>query len=149
MTNEVSKENWAIGSGGVAGAAIGTAICPGIGTVVGGVLGIFASAMITPTTQDIKSNACDKLTGPLDSVFQTVERDIISTFNDNIIIYKSAIEREIDRYLEKYKATIDRRIAKHNSLIEKNQRETSEISADLKLITLRQSQLKSISETLN
>jgi len=149
MSNEVSKENWAMGSGGVAGAAIGTAICPGIGTVVGGLLGVFASAMITPSAEDMKKNACDKLTGPLDSVFQTVERDIIATFNDNIITYKSAIKREIDRYLEKYKTTVDRRIAEHNSLIEKNQREASKISVDLKLITLRRAQLKSISETLN
>lgn len=148
MSNEVSRENWAMGSGGVAGAAIGTAICPGIGTVIGGFLGICASAMFSPTTDEIKTNACDKLSGPLDSVFKTVERDIIATFNDNIISYKSAIKREIDRYLEKYKTTIDRRIAEHNSLIEKNQRETSRISADLKLITLRRTQLKSISETL-
>jgi len=149
MSNEVSKENWAMGSGGVAGAAIGTAICPGIGTVVGGLLGMFVGSLNTPSADEMKKNACDKLTGSIDSVFQTVERDIMATFNDNIIAYKSAIQREIYRYLEKYKITIDRRIAEHNSLIEKNQRETSRISVDLKLITLRRTQLKSISETLN
>ena len=52
-------------------------------------------------------------------------------------------------YLKKYKSTVDRKIAEHNSLIESNKRHSERISADLKLILLRQSQLKSLSDSLN
>ncbi len=149
MSEEVSKENWAMGTGGVAGAAIGTVIMPGIGTVVGGLLGMFVGAMNTPSSEEMKKNACDKLSGCLDSVFQSIERDIIATFNDNVAIYISAIQREIDKYLDKYKLAVDRRIAEHNSLIERNQKQTSKMIADLKLINLRRNQLKTFSETLN
>ena len=149
MSEEVSRENWAMGTGGVAGAAIGTAIMPGIGTVVGGLLGMFVGAINTPSADEMKKNACDKLSGSLDSVFLSIERDIIASFNDNVAIYISAIQREIDRYLDKYKFSVDRRIAEHNSLIERNQKQTSRMMTDLKLINLRRNQLKTLSETLN
>lgn len=148
MSNEVSKENWSIGGGGVAGAALGTAIMPGIGTVIGGFLGMMVGAINGPSADVVKKNACEKLSGSIESLFRTVERDIISTFNENVISYKSAIGKEIDRYLERYKSTIDRRIDEHNSLMEKNQRQISKVIADLKLITLRRNQLKSISEKI-
>lgn len=149
MANEVSKENWLMGGGGVAGAAIGTAVLPGVGTVVGGLIGIFVGAMGTTTPEELKKNACDKLSGQLDSAFRSVEADIISTYNTNVSTYKNAIIREIEQYLKKYKSTVDRKIAEHNSLIESNKKHFERISIDLKLILLRQSQLKSLSDSLN
>lgn len=149
MSNEVSKENWLMGGGGVAGAAIGTAILPGVGTVVGGLIGLFVGAMGTTTPEELKKNACDKLSGQLDSAFRSMETDIISTYNTNISTYKNAIIKEIEMYLKKYKSTVDRKIAEHNSLIESNKRHSEQISIDLKLILLRQKQLKSLSDSLN
>ncbi len=149
MSNEVSKENWLMGGGGVAGAAIGTAILPGVGTVVGGLIGLFVGAMGTTTPEELKKNACDKLLGQLDSAFRSMETDIISTYNTNVSTYKNAIIKEIEMYLKKYKSTVDRKIAEHNSLIESNKRHSEQISIDLKLILLRQKQLKSLSDSLN
>ncbi len=149
MANEVSKENWLMGGGGVAGAAIGTAILPGVGTVVGGLIGMFVGAMGTTTPEEMKKNACDKLSGQLDSAFRSVEADVMSTYNTNVSNYKNAIVREIEQYLKKYKSTVDRKIAEHNSLIESNKKHSERISIDLKLILLRQSQLKSLSDSLN
>ena len=149
ISEEVSKENWAMGGGGVAGAAIGTAIMPGIGTVVGGILGLMVGAMNTPPVEELKKNACEKISGSLYSVFQTIERDLINVFNNNVNTYISTIHKEIDRYLQAYKSIVDKRIAEHNALIKNNQQQTARIETDLKLITLRQKQLKSISETLH
>lgn len=39
ITEELSKENWAMRGGAAAGAAIGTVLAPGIGTIVGTVIG--------------------------------------------------------------------------------------------------------------
>ena len=62
--------------------------------------------------------------------------------------YSKAITREIDRYLKKYNATVDRIIAEHESLIENNKRNAEQITRDLKLISLRREQLKSLASTL-
>lgn len=148
MSEEVTKDNWFIGGGGVAGAAIGTAILPGIGTVVGGFIGIFVGAMGTTVPDDIKKNACDKLANQLYSVFLSVKTDIISTFNANVSTYKEAIIKEIEQYLKKYKSTVDRKVVEYNSLIEKNKAYTEKITTDLRLIILRQNQLRSLSDSL-
>lgn len=148
MSEEVTKDNWFIGGGGVAGAAIGTAILPGIGTVVGGFIGIFVGAMGTTAPDDIKKNACDKLANQLYSVFLSVKTDIISTFNANVSTYKEAIIKEIEQYLKKYKSTVDRKVVEYNSLIEKNKAYTEKITTDLRLIILRQNQLRSLSDSL-
>ena len=50
ITEELSKENWAVGGGAAAGAAIGTVLAPGIGTIVGTVIGLFAGAAAAPDT---------------------------------------------------------------------------------------------------
>lgn len=148
MSEEVTKDNWFIGGGGVAGAAIGTAILPGIGTVVGGFIGMVVGAMGTTSPEEIKKNACDKLSNQLETVFLSVEADIISTYNINVSAYKKAIIKEIEQYLKEYKTTVDRKVVEYNSLIEKNKLYTERISADLKLIILRRNQLKYLSDSL-
>ena len=148
MSEEVTKDNWFIGGGGVAGAAIGTAILPGIGTVVGGFIGMVVGAMGTTSPEEIKKNACDKLSNQLETVFLSVETDIISTYNINVSAYKKAIIKEIEQYLKEYKTTVDRKVVEYNSLIEKNKLYTERISADLKLIILRRNQLKYLSDSL-
>lgn len=54
ITEELSKENWAVGGGAAAGAAIGTVLAPGIGTIVGTVIGLFAGAAAAPDTSGVK-----------------------------------------------------------------------------------------------
>lgn len=148
MEEEVSKENWAIGGLGVTGAAIGTMIAPGIGTVIGGLFGAFFGACTTPTSDEIKKNAWNKLSSKIDIALRTLESDILDTFNANVAAYSKAITREIDRYLKKYNATVDRIIAEHESLIENNKRNAAQITTDLKLISLRREQLKSLATSL-
>lgn len=148
MSTEVTRENWTIGGGGIAGAAIGTAILPGIGTVIGGFLGLVFGSRATPSPEELKRQAVNRLESPLAAYFNTVEANIMSAFDDNVNAYKPAINKEIYKYLQNYKSTVDRKIAQHNSLIEKNQSETMRISNDLRNITLRQNQLESISKQL-
>lgn len=149
MSTEVSKENWLMGGGMAVGATIGTALLPGVGTLVGGLVGLFVGAIGTVPSEELKKNACDKLSGQLDSVFCSVETDIISTYNTNVSAYEKAIIKEIEKYLKKYKTIVDREITKYDSLIKNNERHSMQISRDLKLILQRQSQLKSLSNSLN
>ena len=149
MSTEETKENWLMGGGLAAGAAIGTAFLPGIGTIVGGFIGLCLGAGGTTDSKELKKNACNKLSGQLDSVFCSVETDIISTYNTNVSAYEKAIIKEIEKYLKKYKTIVDREITKYDSLIKNNERHSMQISRDLKLILQRQSQLKSLSNSLN
>lgn len=149
MSTEETKENWLMGGGLAAGAAIGTAFLPGIGTIVGGFIGLCLGAGGTTDSEELKKNACNKLSGQLDSVFCSVETDIISTYNTNVSAYEKAIIKEIEKYLKKYKTIVDREITKYDSLIKNNERHSMQISRDLKLILQRQSQLKSLSNSLN
>lgn len=149
MSNEVSKEDWLMGVGGVTGAAIGTAILPGIGTIVGGLIGSFVGAMGTTTHEQLKKNVSDKLSSQLDSVFRSLKADIISTYNINVSAYKIAIRKEIEQYLIRYKSTVDRKIEEHNSLMENNKKQSEKISIDLRLISSRKNQLKSLLDSLD
>ena len=149
MSNEVSKEDWLVGVGGVTGAAIGTAILPGIGTLVGGLIGSFVGAMGTTTHEQLKKNVSDKLSSQLDSVFRSVKADIISTYNINVSAYKIAIRKEIEQYLIRYKSTVDRKIEEHNSLMENNKKQSEKISIDLRLISSRKDQLKSLLDSID
>ena len=65
ITEELSKENWAVGGGAAAGAAIGTVLAPGIGTIVGTVIGLFAGAAAAPDTSGVKGKIKSKLSIPL------------------------------------------------------------------------------------
>lgn len=147
LEEEFSKDMWTLGSLGVTGAAIGTMIMPGVGTVVGGLLGALA-AVVTRTDTDINKKVWDKLSTKVDTALRTLESDILNSFNANVTAYSKAITREIDRYLKKYNATVDRIIAEHESLIENNKRNAEQITRDLKLISLRREQLKSLASTL-
>lgn len=149
LATESSKENWCIGGGAATGAIAGAAFGGPIGAAIGGLIGAFVGAFGTTSTEELKKKACEKLSGQLDSAFLLVESDIISTFNNNVSIYKEAITREINQYLEKYKSAVDRKVAEHNSLIESNKKYSEQIMADLELILLRQRQLQSISDSFN
>lgn len=149
LATESSKENWCIGGGAATGAIAGAAFGGPIGAAIGGLIGAFVGAFGTTSTEELKKKACEKLSGQLDSAFRLVESDIISTFNNNVSIYKEAITREINQYLEKYKSAVDRKVAEHNSLIESNKKYSEQIMADLELILLRQRQLQSISDSFN
>lgn len=72
ITEELSKENWAVGGGAAAGAAIGTVLAPGIGTIVGTVIGLFAGAAAAPDTSGVKGKIKSKLSIPLHSYYTPV-----------------------------------------------------------------------------
>lgn len=72
----------------------------------------------------------------------------MSTYNINVSTYKEAVIKEFEQYLKKYKSTADRKIVEYNSLIEKNKVYSEQITADIRLIILRQNHLRSLSDLL-
>lgn len=144
ITEELSKENWAIGGGGVAGAAIGTMILPGVGTVIGGLLGLFAGGAVAPDLQSVKSNIKNKLSIPLKSYYSSVSNDAIANTNTYIVDLSKNIETEINRYFSVYNSIVNDRIFKwkeqHHVINEK----IAIIQCEIDRIQSRQCSIKNI-----
>lgn len=120
ITEELSKENWAVGGGAAAGAAIGTVLAPGIGTIVGTVIGLFAGAAAAPDTSGVKGKIKSKLSTPLHSYYRSVASDCMTNYNNFVDDIRSRLETEINRYYSTYASTIAQRIkdweARHRAL---------------------------------
>lgn len=110
ITEELSKENWAVGGGAAAGAAIGTVFAPGIGTIVGTVIGLFAGAAAAPDTSGVKGKIKSKLSIPLHSYYRSVASDCMTNYNNFVDDIRSRLETEINRYYSTYASTIAQRI---------------------------------------
>lgn len=110
ITEELSKENWAMGGGAAAGAAIGTVLAPGIGTIVGTVIGFFAGAAAAPDTSGVKGKIKSKLSTPLHSYYRSVASDCMTNYNNFVDDIGSRLETEINRYYSTYASTIAQRI---------------------------------------
>lgn len=110
ITEELSKENWAVGGGAAAGAAIGTVLAPGIGTIVGTVIGLFAGAAAAPDTSVVKGKIKSKLSTPLHSYYRSVASDCMTNYNNFVDDIGSRLETEINRYYSTYASTIAQRI---------------------------------------
>ena len=110
ITEELSKENWAVGGGAAAGAAIGTVLAPGIGTIVGTVIGLFAGAAAAPDTSGVKGKIKSKLSTPLHSYYRSVASDCMTNYNNFVDDIGSRLETEINRYYSTYASTIAQRI---------------------------------------
>lgn len=110
ITEELSKENWAVGGGAAAGAAIGTVLAPGIGTIVGTVIGLFAGAAAAPDTSGVKGKIKSKLSIPLHSYYRSVASDCMTNYNNFVDDIGSRLETEINRYYSTYASTIAQRI---------------------------------------
>lgn len=110
ITEELSKENWAVGGGAAAGAAIGTVLAPGIGTIVGTVIGLFAGAAAAPDTSGVKGKIKSKLSIPLHSYYRSVASDCMTNYNNFVDDIRSRLETEINRYCSTYASTIAQRI---------------------------------------
>lgn len=110
ITEELSKENWAVGGGAAAGAAIGTVLAPGIGTIFGTVIGLFAGAAAAPDTSGVKGKIKSKLSTPLHSYYRSVASDCMTNYNNFVDDIGSRLETEINRYYSTYASTIAQRI---------------------------------------
>lgn len=110
ITEELSKENWAVGGGAAAGAAIGTVLAPGIATIVGTVIGLFAGAAAAPDTSGVKGKIKSKLSTPLHSYYRSVASDCMTNYNNFVDDIGSRLETEINRYYSTYASTIAQRI---------------------------------------
>lgn len=126
ISEELSKENWAIGGGLGAGAVIGSMILPGIGTVIGGILGGIVGGAASPDTSEVITKVKSKLTTPLRPYYRSINNDCMTNYNTYVNDISSYLESEINRYYSTYASTVRQRIkdweTQHRNIKERIQR---------------------------
>lgn len=132
ITEELSKENRAIGGGIGAGAVIGSMILPGIGTVIGGILGGFVGGAASPDTSEVKTKVKSKLATPLRSYYRSINNDCMTNYNTYVNDISAYLESEINRYYSTYASTVRQRIkdwgTQHRNIKERIQKIEKEIN---------------------
>lgn len=132
ISEELSKENWAIGGGLGAGAVIGSMILPGIGTVIGGILGGIVGGAASPDTSEVKTKVKSKLATPLRSYYRSINNDCMTNYNIYVNDICAYLESEINRYYSTYASTVRQRIkdweTQHRNIKERIQKIEKEIN---------------------
>lgn len=144
ISEELSKENWAIGGGMGLGAAIGTALLPGIGTIIGGFLGGMVGGAVAPDASEVKGKVKSKLSTPLKSYYRSVANDCVSNYNTYVNDINKNIESEINKYYSTYKQAVQDEISQWNAKYSAVKKKISDIQLEISNIKSRQTSIKNI-----
>lgn len=144
VSDELSKENWMMGGGAAAGALLGGLIVPGVGHVVGGLLGAFIGAVAAPETQKVKEDVKKKLATPLTSYFQAVVNDCMADYDNFVKDINNALHAEINKYYSTYASAVEQRITDWNTKHRTIKENIEKTEADIATIKNRQFSIKNI-----
>ncbi len=149
IAEELSSENKAFLGGAAAGAAIGTMLFPGIGTLIGGFVGLVGGAAVAPDTDKVRDNCKEKLLLQLNSYYNSVFDNAISAVEHYIIQIKGCLSDEIDRYLKTYHQEVEKQIKENRNQKESVVAKVNDLKTDMSYIQTRKAQLNSVMDQLN
>lgn len=144
ISEELSKENWAMGGGAAAGAVIGTAILPGVGTVLGGLIGLFAGGAAAPDIYEVRNKVKSKLSVPVQLYYKSVANDCITNYNNYVSDVNKYLESEINKYYSTYASTVNQRIQEWNIQHREVKEKIAMVENEIDGIVKRQQSIKTI-----
>ena len=137
--------------GGAAGAVIGSMILPGVGTVVGGVIGTFVSALFMPTLDERKQKLWTQLSPSLDAYFDTTKEQVHEVLRTYTWSVTAALDRRTNAYIAQYKAAVDAMLNEQTAELQRltelqtsTQTNLSEIDRRKKALSAQQQRLAGI-----
>lgn len=142
------KDGGTVLKGMASGIAIGSAILPGIGTIVGGAAGFMLSILFMPSLDKRKQQLWENLESSLDKYFDQVivqAQEAIESYKHNSMI---ALDKHIDDYINSYKEAVEILLSEQKTELERLSTLKKSIETDLLEITERQNLLSSQREEL-
>lgn len=149
IADQLSKENKAFWGGAVAGAAIGTAVLPGIGTLVGAFVGGVLGAPDTNNTNKVREECKNKLDLQLQNYYNSISNELRSAVEEYISQISECLSEEIEEYINRYHREVDRQIALENRQRENINQQISAVNTDKTNMLNHKKQLESVMVQLN
>ena len=149
IVEQLSKENSNFLGGAATGAAIGTAIAPGFGTIIGGFLGLMVGAARSPDTDTVRSECKSKLRPQLKAYYEKIAQDMTYATEKYSDCLRKFLEDEIDAYIYRYHEEVDRKIAEEEAIRTQINRQNVTLELDKHRLLNHKQQLESVMKQLN
>lgn len=149
IVEQLSKENSNFLGGAATGAAIGTAIAPGFGTIIGGFLGLMVGAARSPDTDTVRSECKSKLRPQLKAYYEKIAQDMTYATEKYSDCLRKCLEDEIDAYIYRYHEEVDRKIAEEEAIRTQINRQNVTLELDKHRLLNHKQQLESVMKQLN
>lgn len=128
--------------GAGAGAAIGTMLMPGIGTVIGGALGWFAGALFGPSLPELKQKCFSQLRETIDAAFSQTHTNVSRAFDQAVFERQLGLAATIDRYFAHYGQLVAQMIERDRQEAQRLEAKREMIRRDLRDIETRRATLE-------
>ena len=126
-----SGDGTKMGIGATAGFVIGSALIPGLGSLVGLALGTWASRFFVPSLEERKQKLWEQLKPGIDSYFDTLQ----TQSNEAALTYTQSLEcslkQRIDFYVEKYQQIVEELLRSQKAELQRLTKLQKSTQADL------------------
>lgn len=149
IAEQLSKENTAFFGGMAAGAALGTAILPGVGTIIGGFLGMMAGAGAAPNTEDVRRECKSKLRPQLENYYDGIGHDMMRAIESYSRQLRTSLIKEMDAYIPRYRQEVERQLLEEEKARSQVKRQSADLERDKQKMLNHKLALESVMKQLN
>lgn len=111
IENGELQQSVGIGGGAFVGAALGTLVLPGIGSVIGGALGGWLGSLLGPSMESQKDKIWSETIRPaIVSSFDNVRSAAEGSYDQSVTRSRAELDKAIDRYFAKYNKMVNQMI---------------------------------------
>ncbi|WP_017580494.1 dynamin family protein [Nocardiopsis valliformis] len=109
LSDNSRRDTVSLGGGAGAGALIGTLILPGVGTVVGGLVGVLASnAFFVRDTETVRREAVDRAIGPVRERVDSLRTHLLSAITACCGRAEAELRLRAQRYRDTYASNVEK-----------------------------------------
>lgn len=141
VRDDVSAEGRIALSGALTGGTIGSLIVPGVGTVVGAMLGALASSIFAPPIDQLKKKYWEKLRTVTGDAHAEVRASLVQAFDVNRQALALELGNVIDRYSQRYDELVGRMVLRDQEKARELAKRQESVARDLAELERRRQEL--------